>query len=281
MSFLTIKPPRERDQAIMEIILSQNLAFTDITRINRCRVYLQALFLLDITTADRKYLKRFIFDPGGVTTQSGYMFPREQPSRQDLDRWINFWHEYTTLGGKLKTPLGGWINPTHRIWHWYYNKERDKLYHISGTTIKSFKQASGWQCNRLTTTYQITHVETSAQIFPTGIPTSIIQISESRMNKLQEGPLPPPTTENSTPFWVFIDTWGGNWMWRNIDTRDKPKGDMQWVADGMTAGTLIWTTDGSYGRKRAADLLGKGLDNNLQGNRLTNHWIILGMLNNS
>ncbi len=60
MSFPTIKSPRERDQVIMEIILSQNLDFTDITRINRYCVYLQALFLLDITTADRKYLKHFV-----------------------------------------------------------------------------------------------------------------------------------------------------------------------------------------------------------------------------
>jgi hypothetical protein len=33
---------------------------------------------------------------------------------------------------------------------------------------------------------------------------------------------------------------------------------MQWVADGMMAGTLIWTTDGSYDRKNAADLSGVG-----------------------
>jgi hypothetical protein len=160
------------------------------------------------------------------------------------------------MGGKLKTPLGGWINPTHRIWHWYYNKRRDELYYISRTRIKSFKQALGWQRTFLTTTYQITHVEMSAQIFLAGIPTSVIRISESKMNKLHKGPLPPPTTEDSTPFWESIDTLGGNWMWRNIDTRDKPKDNMQWVADGMTAGTLIWTTNGSYERKRAADLLG-------------------------
>jgi hypothetical protein len=75
--FPTIKPPRERDQVIMEIILSQNLDFTDITRINRCRVYFQALFLEDITMADGKYLKHFVFDPGGVTTRSGYIRSQE------------------------------------------------------------------------------------------------------------------------------------------------------------------------------------------------------------
>jgi hypothetical protein len=78
------------------------------------------------------------------------------------------------------------------------------------------------------------------------------------MNKLQEGLLPPPATEDSTPFWEFIDTWGGSWMWRNIDTGDKFKDNMQWATDEMTAGTLIWMIDGSYNRKRAADLSGVG-----------------------
>jgi hypothetical protein len=47
-------------------------------------------------------------------------------------------------------------------------------------------------------------------------------------------------------------------MWRNIDTGDNPKNNMQWVADEMTAGTLIWMTNGSYNRKRESDCLGVG-----------------------
>jgi hypothetical protein len=70
MSFPTIKLPRERDQAIMDFIFAQNLDPTDITRINRCRVHLQAIFLLDITTADGSYLEHFVFNPGGATARS-------------------------------------------------------------------------------------------------------------------------------------------------------------------------------------------------------------------
>ncbi len=47
-------------------------------------------------------------------------------------------------------------------------------------------------------------------------------------------------------------------MWQEISNGNKPKDDMQWVADGMMAGTLIWTTDRSYDRKKAKDLLGVG-----------------------
>jgi hypothetical protein len=158
MLFPTIASPRERDQVIMEITFSQNFNCTEITRINRCRVYLQTLFLLDITSADGKYLEHFVFNPGSNTCCSRYTFPREKPTRQYWDLWVNFLHGFTTTGGKLKTtPLGGWMNPTHKIWNWYYNKERDELYHLNRTTIEYCKCKLGW---RRTSSHQCTRKHT-------------------------------------------------------------------------------------------------------------------------
>jgi hypothetical protein len=94
--------PRKHDQVIMEIIFSHDLDATTIQDLNRCRGLLEALFLSDITTADGKYLEHFVFDPGGRAKCSRYTFPREQPTRQDWDSWINFWHASTNTGGKLK-----------------------------------------------------------------------------------------------------------------------------------------------------------------------------------
>ncbi len=70
MQFPNITLPWERDQVIMDIIFSHLLDSTKIARLNRCRVYLQALILSDITTADGKYLKHYVFDPGGITKGS-------------------------------------------------------------------------------------------------------------------------------------------------------------------------------------------------------------------
>ncbi len=106
--------------------------------------------------------------------------------------------------------------------------------------------------------FKMTHVDSSAQTFPSGAPTLVIRISDSKANKLQEGPLPLATPEDHTTFWTFITTWGGNWMWCNIDNSDTLKDDMQWVTDRMIAATLIWKTDGSYDRKQASDLSGVG-----------------------
>jgi hypothetical protein len=242
----------------MDIIFSHPLNSTEIARLNRCRVYLQALFLSDITTTDGKYLEHFVFDPGGITKRSQYSFPREQPSRQDWDRWINFWHECTTTGGKLKSPLGRWINPTHQIWHWYYDKNREALYHINGPTIRLFTRATGWRRTRSMTMFELKQTTSTTKIIPKGVPMLVIIISESRVNKLHEGPLSISKADAPVSFWTFINSWGGNWMWQEISNGNKPKDDMQWVANGMMAGTLIWTTDGSYDRKKAADLSGVG-----------------------
>ena len=69
---------------------------------------------------------------------------------------------------------------------------------------------------------------------------------------LAKGPLLP------TDFWEFLDTWGGTWMWESIDDSQQSKHNLSWLVEGMESNTLTWVTDGSYDRKRAADLCGVG-----------------------
>jgi hypothetical protein len=47
-------------------------------------------------------------------------------------------------------------------------------------------------------------------------------------------------------------------MWEDIDLTQDTTQDLRWVAEGMQKNTLVWTTDGSYDRKRATDLSGVG-----------------------
>jgi hypothetical protein len=43
-------------------------------------------------------------------------------------------------------------------------------------------------------------------------------------------------------------------MWKDIDFTQETTQDLKWVAKGMENNTLVWTTDGSYNRKQAANL---------------------------
>ncbi len=207
MSYPTIPPPRECNQVIMEIIFSHDLDTTTIKGLNRCRGLLEALFLSDITMADGKYLEHFMFDPVGGAKSLRYTFPREQATRQDWDSWINFWHTFTNTGGKLKTPLGGWTNPTHQIWMWYYREEGNKLYRINRDKIALFKQATGWRRIRATMPYQFIRNKISSQ-HTEGTPTSVIELPTNSVNNLQEGPSLVLPQMNSISFSDYIAKWG-------------------------------------------------------------------------
>ncbi len=91
-----------------------------------------------------------------------------------------------------------------------------------------------------------------------GCPTSVRAISLTKVNKLQEGPSFADATKEYTFFWDFIQSWGGSWMWDDIDFMQETTQDLKWVAEGMQNNTLVWTMDGSYNRKRAANLSGMG-----------------------
>ncbi len=80
----------------------------------------------------------------------------------------------------------------------------------------------------------------------------------TKVNKLQDGPDLVNDPKEHTNFWDFIRSWGGSWMWDDIDFTQDTTQDLKWVAEGMQNNTLVWTTDASYDRKRAADLSGVG-----------------------
>jgi hypothetical protein len=43
-------------------------------------------------------------------------------------------------------------------------------------------------------------------------------------------------------------------MWEDINFTQTTTQDLQWIAEGMKNNNLVWTTNGSYDRKKAADL---------------------------
>ena len=90
---------------------------------SRVRGFLYSLFVSDIVTADGKHLDDFaIFRPHSREHASTYKFPKESPTQEDWTTWTHFWKQHTVGNFELPTPLGKWINPTHRVWEWYYDE---------------------------------------------------------------------------------------------------------------------------------------------------------------
>ena len=90
--------------------------------------------------------------------------------------------------------------------------------------------------------------------FNQGTPTSVLTSTNTRVNKLNEGPPFAKEPLLPTNFWEFLNTWGGTWMWESIDNSQQSKHNLSWLLEGMKFNTLTWVMDTSYDRKRAADL---------------------------
>jgi hypothetical protein len=154
-------------------------------------------------------------------------------------------------------PLGRWSNKTHHKWKWYYNKGKDELYHINGGTVQLYTCEIGWQTWSMTS-YKLAYTATAHSKMLIGVPTYVLALLSNRVNKLQEGLDPPVETSRALLIWEYLETWGGTWMWEDIDDSQATKADTSRITEGLKAGSLIWATDGSYDRKQAADLSGMG-----------------------
>jgi hypothetical protein len=186
MEFSIISLPRERDQVLMENFFAEVHSPETIRSLGRCRGALEAIFLSDVTTADGRYLKKYVFNPGSKNTKSKFEFPSEYPSNKDCNSWFNFWHNFTLTGDKLKVPLGNWIHPTHCVWRWYYRAQDDDLQRIDKGRIYHYKLLTGHQRTRTTKMYHLVREEPYISDVILGLPTSILGLSNLQVVKLDQ-----------------------------------------------------------------------------------------------
>ena len=65
-------------------------------------------------------------------------------------------------------------------------------------------------------------------------------------------------------------------MWEGMDEGQSTKHDLTWVVQGMRNKSLYWVTDGSYNRKRAAEISGVGWVIFCKKNRQAFNVLVLG-----
>ena len=112
----------------MEYAMSKGATKEDLLSISRVRDILYSIFVSDIVTADGKYLEDFaISRTHSREHASTYTFCKESPMQEDWATWTRFWKQHTVGNFELSTTLGEWINPTHRVWEWYYDEEGSSL----------------------------------------------------------------------------------------------------------------------------------------------------------
>jgi len=155
--------------------------------------------------------------------------------------------------------LGWWINTTHQTWRWFYIKETDDLQQLDKNKLHHYQRRAG-RTRGTTERYNLDRVRVlcGATTRHTNISHGFILGGNSNNKTIQRN-LSLTRSKAPADFWEFLASWGGEWMWEGIDDNQPTKHDLTcWAVEGMKIKTLIWVTDGSYDKLRAADLSGVG-----------------------
>ena len=163
---------------------------------------------------------------------------------------MEFWRYHCGENFRLPTPLGNWVNPSHREWEWFYNRETDSLLRKTGDLITSFVRKMHSRGRVWSVSPVVDEIS--------GLPASVKLMENGDVRILGTGPA---MLESETPIyrtvWDLLESWGSHWMWEHVSEEDRNK-DLTWVREGMLAGSLVWCYDGSYKKKVAPTASGAG-----------------------
>ena len=116
--------PRDGDTFIMDhIIESTWFSNREIRVLNWCRLYLQAVFISDLSNGRGTHLDQQMYkgmighSKSSITTQ--HQFIQERPSPRGWTLWRKACLLWSTEHGKLRQPLGQWqrhTSPHRRVW---------------------------------------------------------------------------------------------------------------------------------------------------------------------
>jgi ribonuclease HI len=235
--------------------MDTNIPKATMTKLNRCRNYLQVLFLSDICTADGKFIERRFLNTTPSPAFSTLAFPREQPSSQDWKVWRSTWYHLTSNTGRLKSPLGDWINTPSVQWTWFLLPETSQIANVKTDITHIFERTSlsntrsGDRFGYLHSTKQtVTGIPISVLITSVDGEDASITIKSSSCNTI------PLASESTEDFWTKLRSGGGEWMWKSFQVDDPDDLSVEWIVQAMANNTSLWVTDGSHYSQRGPDI---------------------------
>ena len=102
LDVIELPPPKVGDASLTSFFVERGARNDTLKSLDRCRLYLELLFMSDIAMADRRQLDdRLLHASGKELASSKYSFPRECPTKQDWVTWSRFWVQNTQPGRVL------------------------------------------------------------------------------------------------------------------------------------------------------------------------------------
>ena len=132
---------RQEDRILMDLVY-QLIPEWAWAGINRCRLFVQATTVTDITTLDGKYIPSIIRNVKKPLRSTKLKFPFQQkPNKVDIEQW-SFFIQQISANGHLFTPLGPWVRTPDQKFSHVINTEHTTIYAREKDTWKVFLRKS-------------------------------------------------------------------------------------------------------------------------------------------
>ena len=119
---------------MQHLVEHNNFTKPQIAAINRCRIYMRAITLTDISNGTGSFVTRDAYegkrDPHRNST---WIWPnQEKPPRKDWKLWRDAIEIIWTQTGtrRLRQELGEWKETPHQHFNWRYSPSQDRIYWI-------------------------------------------------------------------------------------------------------------------------------------------------------
>jgi len=124
-------PLRQHDVELMRLFIRAGYQTTDLNTLNRCRMYLQVIFLSEICEATGNKMEQYLWKQPQVT-KSAFCWPKiPKPTPTEWRLWQQALQWATSMGQNLMLPLllGKWHHQKEHSPGWYYHISENALYY--------------------------------------------------------------------------------------------------------------------------------------------------------
>jgi hypothetical protein len=222
--------PRRGDKFRMLVLMERGHSRETIRRLNRVRIHMQVLFLSDVLTVLGNKIDEAVLRPLQPTKRASMLnWLREEPTEADMMLWKEALEDICPSRRRLNC-LGDCVAKSHRIQEWRWCTLSNKLLRYHQGTAK-----------------METYTNTTNSLSPRVVRGDICLVDEiqpgvfcitSTVRETQD-------TAEQTTFLKVLREWGCSWLWEHMTI----VGGTEWIAQAITAGSLLAVTDGSYIRQ--------------------------------
>ena len=240
---------RDNDSFFMDAAVCCDFTSAQLQSLNRCRLFLQILWISDVLTGEGKRIRRAVWD-GKREIHYGwdYNWPNQgAPPRSDWQTWracLGTIFDVPSRDREIKVCYWVGGGARSRDMQWFYQEEEDRIYRARGDVFLIF---SALPTLRRTKLYHITSITNT---LPSEVMAATVDLTTTVTRVRLTGtwylePTPPARSRLDTPLQSYLTSLPKEERWPFTDCII-PDDDGRELATAIQEGKLWICADGSY-----------------------------------